>query len=209
MNQQINKNSEAPLLSYDYDSNISQRNMSSLSFLNYYKEPYYHEVAGIITDMYIPTFIHPNHCFVGYNYDEEEYSEEDAKYFANKMFFSQCEFHFRRKNDLDTCMGSCTADLGNNEHNDDLVVFSGLHSDTFDAWVKAIKACREKSFRFGFKIEFNQHARDVFLGQLLMNYRGERMNEDYEYLDFNLSNIEIQFSYYENYAEFQLSPPAA
>ena len=101
------------------------------------------------------------------------------------------------------------ADLCNNEHNDDLVVFSGLHSDTFDAWVKAIKTSREKSFRFGFKIEFNQHARDVFLGQLLMNYRGERMNEDYEYLDFNLSNIEIQFSYYENYSKFQLYPPAA
>ena len=72
MNQQTAIKTEAPLLTYDYDSNISQRNMSNLSFLNYYKEPYYHEVGGIITDMYIPTFIHPNHCFVGYNYDEEE-----------------------------------------------------------------------------------------------------------------------------------------
>jgi len=209
MNQNQDINFNAPLLTYDAESNISQRNMSSLYFINYYKEPYYHEVAGLVTDMYIPTFLHPKYCYLGMNYDEKEWSEEYAQEQASKMYFSQCEFHFRRKNNLNTCVAYCTADSGQYRHNDDLGVFSGLHSDTFDAWVKAIKTCREKSFRFGFKIEFNQHARDVFLGQLLMNYRGERMYEDDEYLDFNLSNLEIQFSYYENYSEFQLSPPAA
>ena len=37
-----------------------------------------------------------------------------------------------------------------------------------------------------------------------MNHKGEL--DDKEYLDFNLKNIEIQFSTYENYSGFQLSP---
>lgn len=207
MNLTVTVNHNFPLLTYDQESNISQRNMSSLYFINYYKEPYYHEVGGIITDMYIPTFLHPNHYYLGMNYNEEEWSEEYAQDQASKMFFSQCEFHFKRKNNLHSSYAFCTADKGKYEHNNDLGVFSGLHCDTFDAWINAIKWTRENSTRFGFKIEFNQHARDVFLGGLLMKYFGD-WDEDDEYLTFDLNNLEIQFSTYENFSNFQLSSPS-
>ena len=207
MNRQVGENQNIPLLFDDYDSNISEINMSSLYFINYYKEPYYHERAGIITEMCIPTFAHSKQCFVGWNYDEQENSEEDAEYLANKMSFSQCDFNFVRSDEGILSVGYCTANRGEFRHKDDLSVLSYVNCDTFDAWIKGIQSSRKNSFRFGFKIEFNQHARDVFLGQLIMNHRRE-LYED-EYLDFNLNNIQIQFSKYENLSGFQLSHPPA
>ena len=207
MNRQVSENQNIPPLFDDYDSNIAEINMSSLYFINYYKEPYYHERAGIITEMCIPTFAHAEQCFVGWNYDEQENSEEDAEYLANKMSFSQCDFNFVRSNKSSLNVGYCTANKGEYKHKDDLHVLSYLSCDTFDAWIKAIYSSRKNSFRFGFKIEFNQYARDVFLGQLIMNHKGDL--DDKEYLDFNINNIEIQFSTYENFFGFQLSPQSA
>ncbi len=206
MNQNFDIN-KTPLLFQDYDSINSLRNMSSLYFINYYKEPYYHKQAGIITQMCIPTFVHPEQCFVGWDYDEKENSEEDAKYLANKMHFSQCDFNFVRSNKSSLNVGYCTANKGEYKHKDDLHVLSYLSCDTFDAWIKAIHSSRKNSYRFGFKIEFNQYARDIFLGQLIMNHMGDL--DEKEYLDFNIKNIEIQFSTYENYSGFQLSPQSA
>ena len=205
MNLITEGSSKTPLLFYDYDSNISENNMSSLYFINYYKEPYYHERAGLITEMVIPTFAHPSQCFLGWNYDERQNDEEDARYLANKMSFSKCDFNFVRTNKGSMNNGYCTANRGEYKHNDDLCVLSHINCDTFDAWIKIIQHARENNLRYGFKIEFNQYARDVFLGQLIMNHMGD-LAED-EYLDFNLNNIEIQLSTYENYSKFQLSPP--
>ena len=91
MNQNQDINFNAPLLTYDAESNISQRNMSSLYFINYYKEPFYKETGGLITEMYIRAFNFGD-SYLGMNYDPERMTEELAKEQTQLMNFQNCDF---------------------------------------------------------------------------------------------------------------------
>lgn len=78
MNQLNITPSKIPLLSYEMEGPNSQRNMSSIEFINYYKEPFYKETGGLITEMYIRTFNFGD-SYLGMNYDPERMTEELAK----------------------------------------------------------------------------------------------------------------------------------
>ena len=91
MNQLNTAPSKIPLLSYEMEGPNSQRNMSSIEFINYYKEPFYKETGGLITEMYIRAFNFGD-SYLGMNYDPERMTEELAKEQTQLMNFQNCDF---------------------------------------------------------------------------------------------------------------------
>ena len=99
MNLQVNKKQNIPLLVYDMESVNSQRNMSSIEFVNYYKEPYYHEYGGLITEIYIRAFC-TGEKYLGMNYDPKLTTEEEAQARAQLMDFQNCDFNLIRSKEF-------------------------------------------------------------------------------------------------------------
>ena len=204
MNLQVNKKQNIPLLVYDMESVNSQRNMSSIEYVNYYKEPYYHECGGLITEIYIRAFC-TGEKYLGMNYDSKLTTEEEAQAQAQLMDFQNCDFHLIRSNHYEGHQGaSCSADEDSLEHNEDLYVHSYLHSDTFDKWLSIIQ--NRKEHRISFNIKFNQDSRDLFLGRLLMNAIGDY---DEEKIYFPINQISLKLLEYESYPKPALSHPTA
>ena len=204
MNLQVDKKQNIPLLVYDMESVNSQRNMSSIEFVNYYKEPYYHECGGLITEIYIRAFC-TGEKYLGMNYDSKLTTEEEAQAQAQLMDFQNCDFHLIRSNHYEGHQGaSCSADEDSLEHNEDLYVHSYLHSDTFDKWLSIIQ--NRKKLRISFNIKFNQDSRDLFLGRLLMNSIGDY---DEEKIYFPINQISLKLLEYESSPKPALSHPTA
>ena len=204
MNLRVNKKQNIPLLVYDMESVNSQRNMSSIEYVNYYKEPYYHECGGLITEIYIRAFC-TGEKYLGMNYDSKLTTEEEAQAQAQLMDFQNCDFHLIRSNHYEGHQGaSCSADEDSLEHNEDLYVHSYLNSDTFDKWLSIIQ--NRKKLRISFNIKFNQDARDLFLGRLLMNALGDY---DEEKIYFPINQISLKLLEYESYPKPALSHPTA
>ena len=204
MNLQVNKKQNIPLLVYDMEGPNSQRNMSSIEYINYYKEPYYHECGGLITEIYIRAFCN-GEKYLGMNYDPKVSSEEDAQAEAQLMDFQNCDFHLIRSNYYEGIQGaSCSADEGNFKHNEDLYIHSYLHSDAFDKWLSIIQ--NRKEHRISFNIKFNQESRDLFLGKLFMNVIGDYEEEK---IYFPINQISLELLEYESYPQPQLSHPTA
>ena len=204
MNLKVNKKQNIPLLVYDMESVNSQRNMSSIEYVNYYKEPYYHECGGLITEIYIRAFCN-GEKYLGMNYDSKLNTEEEAQAQAQLMDFQNCDFHLIRSNHYEGHQGaSCSADEDSLEHNEDLYVHSYLHSDTFDKWLSIIQ--NRKEHRISFNIKFNQDSRDLFLGALSMNLIGDYEEEK---IYFPINQISLKLLEYEFYPKPALSRPTA
>ena len=204
MNLKVNKKQNIPLLVYDMESVNSQRNMSSIEYVNYYKEPYYHECGGLITEIYIRAFC-TGEKYLGMNYDSKLTTEEEAQAQSQLMDFQNCDFHLIRSNHYEGHQGaSCSADEDSLEHNEDLYVHSYLHSDTFDKWLSIIQ--NRKEHRISFNLKFNQDSRDLFLGRLLMNAVGDY---DEEKIYFPINQISLKLLEYEFYPKPALSRPRA
>ena len=115
------------------------------------------------------------------NYDPVRMTEELAKEQTQLMNFQNCDFHIKRSNKNDGIMNAvCSADKGTLEHNEDLLVTAYFHSDSFDKWLDIIQ--KRQNCRISLRIQFNQDARDLFLGSLMMNYLG-----DYDLANLNIS----------------------
>ena len=206
MNQLNNTHSNIPLLSYEMEGPNSQRNMSSIEFINYYKEPYYQETGGLITEMFIRTF-NFGEFYLGMNYDPEQITEELAKEQAELMNFQNCDFHIIRSNKNDGIMNAiCSADKGKLEHNEDLLITAYFHSDSFDKWLDIIR--NRLNSRFSLRIQFNQNARDLFLGRLMMNFLGD-YDEENGKIHFPINEISLKLRKYESCPKPQLSHPPA
>ena len=206
MNQLNNTHSNIPLLSYEMEGPNSQRNMSSIEFINYYKEPYYQETGGLITEMFIRSF-NFGESYLGMNYDPEQMTEELAKEQAALMDFHNCDFHLIRSNKNDGIMNAvCSADKGKLEYNEDLLVTAYFHSDVFDKWLDIIQ--NRQNSRISLRIQFNQEARDLFLGSLMMNYLGD-YDEENDKIHFDINKISLNLRKYESYPKPQLSHPPA
>ena len=206
MNQLSNTYSDIPLLSYEMEGPNSQRNMSSIEFINYYKEPYYHETGGLITEMFIRSF-NFGEFYLGMNYDPKQMTEELAKEQAQLMNFQNCDFHIIRSNKNDGIMNAvCSADKGKLEHNEDLLITAYFHSDSFDKWLDIIQ--NRQNSRISLGIQFNQDARDLFLGKLMINFLGDHDEENYK-IHFNINEISLKLRKYETYPKPQLSHPPA
>ena len=198
--------SKKPLLTYEMEGPNSQRNMSTIEFINYYKEPYYKETGGIINEMFIRAFSF-GESYLGMNYDPERMTEELAKEQAALMDFQNCDFYLIRSNKNDGIMNAiCSADRGKLEHNEDLLITAYLHSDTFDKWLSIIQ--NRQNSRISLKIQFNQDARDLFLGSLMMNYLGDYDEEDNK-IHFDINKISLNLRAYESFPKPQLSHPPA
>ena len=206
MNQLNITHSKIPLLSYEMEGPNSQRNMSSIEFINYYKEPFYKETGGLITEMFIRSF-NFGEFYLGMNYDPEQITEELAKEQAELMNFQNCDFHIIRSNKNDGIMNAiCSADKGKLEHNEDLLITAYFHSDSFDKWLDIIR--KRQNSRFSLKIQFNQNARDLFLGRLMMNFLGD-YDEENGKIHFPINEISLKLRKYESYPKPQLSHPPA
>lgn len=200
--------SPQPLLALTYEAEgpNSRRNMSSIEFINYYKEPYYKTTGGLIDEIFIRAFSIGD-SYLGMNYDPEKITEELAQEQTKLMNFQNCDFHFIRNNDRDGIMsGICSVDKGQLDHNEDLLVTSYFHSDTFDEWLDIIQNRQNK--RISLRIEFNQDSRDLFLGKLYMNALGD-YDEENDKIYFEISRILLKLRAYETYPKPQLSHPPA
>ena len=206
MNQQSQNPQNLNLLTYDAEGPMSERNMSYIHFINYYKDPYYHFSGGLITEIYIRAFSNGNK-YLGMNFNPEEISEELAQEQAGLMDFHNCDFHLIRDNKNSGLMtGECSVQKYKIEHNNDLLVTSRFHSDVFDSWLNTIQ--NRKNSRIDLKIEFNQAARDTFIGSLMMNALGD-YEEESDKIYFHLSSIGLNLRAYESYPKPQLSHPTA
>ena len=204
MNLHLSENQNIPLLFYDMEGVNSERNLSSINFVNYYKEPTYLVSGGLISEMFISTFSF-GEKYLGMNYDPEIESEELAQEKAGLMDFHSCLFHIKRSykhNDL--LNGICSINEGYIEHEDDLLVTNYLQSDEFDSWLSIIQ--NNQNFKTNFNIKFNQDARDLFIGTKIMNSLGDC---EHEKAHFNLRQISISLIADESSSEFQLSHPTA
>lgn len=204
MNPQVSENQNIPLLFYDMESVNSERNLSSLNFVNYYKEPTYIVSGGLISEMFISTCSF-GEKYLGMNYDPERESEELAQEKAGLMDFHSCLFHIKRSYKHNGILnGICSINEGYIEHEDDLLVTNYLQSDKFDNWLSIIQ--NNQNFKTNFNIKFNQDARDLFIGTKIMNSLGDC---EHEKAHFNLRQISISLIVDESSSEFQLSHPTA
>ena len=204
MNLQVDKKQNIPLLVYDKESVNSQRNMSSIEYVNYYKEPYYHECGGLITEIYIKAFCN-GEKYLGMNYDSKLTTEEEAQAQAQLMDFQNCDFHLIRSNHYEDKSERINPHyVLSYLHRQNKMHPDALHSDTFDKWLSIIQ--NRKEHRISFNIKFNQDSRDLFLGRLLMNAIGDY---DEEKIYFPINQISLKLLEYESYPKPALSHPTA